>query len=157
MVVSLNNGANPIFHRLRARGLKTLEHCLNYPIRAEAFETQLLLAGVGVEKVRDRNVFWATIIAVIEFSLFYLRGSFDSGCCRLAEEAHQSLDVLSRCSKPELLPHELQSAQAQATEPDLILEFREQRFHLLSLSLRLRELGRLRHHYTQNPCSGHDE
>jgi hypothetical protein len=105
---------------------------------------------VGVEKVRDRNVFWATIIAVIEFlSLFQLRGSFDRGCCRLAEEAHQSLDVLSRCSKPELLPHELQSAQAQATQPDLILEFREQRFHLLSLSLRLRELGRLR----QLPCA----
>jgi hypothetical protein len=76
------------------------------------------------------------------FSLFQLRGSFDSGCCWLAEEAHQSLDVLSRCSKPELFPHELQSAQAQATEPDLILEFREQRFHLLSLSLRFRELGR---------------
>jgi hypothetical protein len=32
----------PTRHRLRARGLKTLEHWLNYPIRAEAFQTQLL-------------------------------------------------------------------------------------------------------------------
>jgi hypothetical protein len=34
-----------------------------------------------------------------------------------------------------LLPHELQSAQAQATQSDLILEFREQGFHLSSLPL----------------------
>jgi hypothetical protein len=34
-----------------------------------------------------------------------------------------------------LLPHELQSPQAQAPQPDLILEFREQAVHLLSLSL----------------------
>src|ERR1019366_3187045 len=32
----------------------------------------------------------------------------------------------------------------QAAQPDLVLEFREQGFHLLSLSLCLRELGRLR-------------
>jgi hypothetical protein len=31
-----------------------------------------------------------------------------------------------------LLAHELQSAQAQTTQPDLILELREQGFHLWS-------------------------
>jgi hypothetical protein len=40
----------------------------------------------------------------------------------------------------ELLPQELQSAQAQATQSDLILEFRKQGFHLLSFPLCLREL-----------------
>jgi len=43
-----------------------------------------------------------------------------------------------------LLSHELQSAQAQATQPDLILQFREQGFQLLSLPLCLGELGRVR-------------
>ncbi|MFZ1006799.1 MAG: hypothetical protein WAN65_08185 [Candidatus Sulfotelmatobacter sp.] len=42
----------------------------------------------------------------------------------MAEEPHPSLDVLSRRYQEEL-PHELQSAQAQATQSDLILEFRE--------------------------------
>ena len=32
-----------------------------------------------------------------------------------------------------MLSHELQSAQAQAAQPYLMLEFREQGFHLLSL------------------------
>jgi hypothetical protein len=36
-----------------------------------------------------------------------LSGSFPNGCCRLAEEAHQSLDVLGRRCKEELLPNEL--------------------------------------------------
>src|SRR5437667_6600286 len=54
--------------------------------------------------------------------------------CSLAEEADQSLDVLrSRCHE-ELLANELHSTQAQATQSDLILEFCEQRFHLLSPS-----------------------
>jgi len=36
-----------------------------------------------------------------------LRGGFPNGCYRLAEEAHQSLDVLGRRCKEELLPNEL--------------------------------------------------
>ena len=57
-------------------------------------------AGVlrDVEKVRDRNELLAAIITAIEFFLSpQLRGSFDSGCCRSAEEAHQSLNILRRC------------------------------------------------------------
>ena len=54
----------------------------------------------------------------------------------------------SRCQE-ELLPHELQSPRAQAAQPDLILEFREQCFHFLSLPLCLRELWRVR----QLPCT----
>jgi len=62
----------------------------------------------------------------------------------LAEEAHEPLDVLHCGRQEELLPHELESTQAQATESDLILQFGEQRFHLLSLSLgpgKLRRVG----------------
>ena len=73
-----------------------------------------------------------------------LRGSFDSKCCRSAEEAHQSLDVLRHRCQEELLPYELQSAQAQATQSDLILEFREQGFHLFSFPLCLGKLWRVR-------------
>ena len=63
--------------------------------------------------------------------------------CSLAEEADQSLDVLrSRCHE-ELLANELHSTQAQATQSDLILEFSEQRFHLLSLPLCVREARRV--------------
>src|SRR5271167_3516267 len=110
----------------------------------------LMKSGVGVEKVGDGNVFSAAAIAgsVLFFSL-QLRDGFHRGYCRLAEEADQSLEVLgSRCQE-ELLPHELQSPQTQATQSDLILEFREQRFHLLSFPLCLGELWRVR----QLPCS----
>jgi hypothetical protein len=41
-----------------------------------------------------------------------LRGSFHSGCGRLAEEPHESLDVLGSRRQEELLPHELQSPQS---------------------------------------------
>jgi hypothetical protein len=41
----------------------------------------------------------------------------------LAEEAHQSSDVLGGRRQEELLTNELHSAQAQATQSDLILEF----------------------------------
>jgi hypothetical protein len=68
---------------------------------------------VGVEKVRDRNVLLAAIIAAIEFFLSpQLSGSFHGGYCRLAEEPHQPLDVLGHGRQQELLAHELQSAQA---------------------------------------------
>ncbi len=50
---------------------------------------QLVLNRVGVEKVRDRNVLLAAIIAAIEFFLSpLLSGSFQSRGCRLAEEPH---------------------------------------------------------------------
>ena len=42
----------------------------------------------------------------------------------LAEEADQPFDVLCRCSQEELLPNELHSPQAQATQSDLILQLR---------------------------------
>ena len=46
-------------------------------------------SGVGVEKVRDRNVFPAAMIAVAEFMFSpQLRGGFHGGCRRLAEEPH---------------------------------------------------------------------
>jgi hypothetical protein len=57
--------------------------------------------------------------------------------------------VLRRRSQEELLPHELQSSQTQATQPDLILQFREQGFYLLSLPLGVGELGGTR----QLPCA----
>jgi len=59
---------------------------------------------------------------------------------RLAEEADQSFDVLGRCQE-ELLANELHSTQA--TQSDLILQFCEQRFHLLSLPLCVREVRRV--------------
>src|ERR1039457_4872754 len=102
---------------------------------------QLLRTGVAVEKVRDRNVLLAAIIAAIEFFVSPpLSGSFHSRGYRLAEDPHSPLDVLGHGRQEELLPHELQSAQAQATQSDLILQFREQGFHLLSFPLCLRKL-----------------
>jgi len=77
-----------------------------------------------------------------------LSGGWQNRSCRLAEEAHESLDVLRYRCQEELLPHELQSPQPQAAQTDLMLEFREQRFHLLSLPLCLGKLGRVR----QLPC-----
>src|SRR5579859_484124 len=68
---------------------------------------------------------------------------------RLAEEPHQSLDVLGGCRQEELLPLELQSAQTQATQSDLILEFCEQGFHLFSFPLCLGKFWRVR----QLPCA----
>ena len=54
-----------------------------------------------------------------------LSSSGQNRCCRAAEEPHKSLDVLGYRCQEELLPHKLQSAQAQATQSDLVLEFRE--------------------------------
>jgi hypothetical protein len=72
-----------------------------------------------------------------------LSGSFRSRCYRSAEEPHQSFDVLGHRCQEELLPHELQSAQTQMPQSDLILQFREQGFHLLSLPLCFGELWRV--------------
>jgi hypothetical protein len=44
-----------------------------------------------------------------------LRGGRQDRRWRLAEEAHQTLDVLRRRCQEELLPHKFQSPQAQAT------------------------------------------
>ena len=64
-------------------------------------------------------------------------------CYRSTEEAHQSLDVLSHRCQEELLAHEPESPQTQAPQSDLILQFREQGFHLLSLPLCFGELWRI--------------
>jgi hypothetical protein len=48
---------------------------------------------------------------------------------------NKTLDVLHCGRQKELLPHELESPQAQATESDLTLQFGKPRFHLFSLSL----------------------
>ena len=64
--------------------------------------------------------------------------------CGSTEEADQSLDVLCSGCQEELLSHELQSPQAQATQSDLILQFRKQRLDFLSLSLCLGKLWRVR-------------
>ena len=53
----------------------------------------------------------------------------------LAEESDQPFDILCSCSQEELLTNKLYSPQAQSTKSDLILEFRKQCFHFLSLSL----------------------
>jgi len=56
---------------------------------------------------------------------------------------------LSRCRQKELLALKLQSPQAHAAQSDLILEFSEQGFNFLFLSLCLGELGRIH----QLPCA----
>src|SRR5271166_2580940 len=72
-----------------------------------------------------------------------LSGGLQNRCCRLTEEAHQSLDVLGYRCQEELLAHEPESPQTQAPQSDLILQFREQGFHLLSLPLCFGELWRV--------------
>src|SRR4051795_3137078 len=83
-------------------------------------------------------------ISAIQCSIpLQLSGGYRSRCYRSAEEPHQSFDVLSYRCQEELLSHELQSAQTQAPQSDLILQFREQGFHLLSLPLCFGELWRV--------------
>jgi hypothetical protein len=65
------------------------------------------------------------------------------GLWRLAEEPDQSFDVVGGRCEEEFLANEHQSKQAQATQSDLILQFCEQRFHLLSLPLCVREARRV--------------
>jgi hypothetical protein len=110
---------------------------------------QLTKPAVGVEKVCQQKR-RRLLPCPCRVSLFVVRLSGDgqNRCGRLAEEAHESLDVLGCRGQEELLPHELQSPQTQAAQADLILEFREPRFYFLSLPLYLRELGRVR----QVPC-----
>src|SRR3954466_15761320 len=83
-------------------------------------------------------------ISAIQGSIpLQLSGGYRSRCYRSAEEPHQSFDVLRYRCQEELLSHELQSAQTQAPQSDLILQFREQGFHLLSLPLCFGELWRI--------------
>ena len=96
---------------------------------------------MGVEKVRARTGL-VRVGGASEFSSLVLAGEKLRGC-RWAEEANQSLDVLRRCCQEQLLPHKLQSSQAQATQSDLILQFCKQRLHFLSLPLCLRKLRRV--------------
>jgi len=68
------------------------------------------------------------------FLSVHLSSSFQNGPRRMAEEPHQALEVLGSGGQEDLLPHKLQSPQTQATQPNLIFQFGEQRFYLLSLS-----------------------
>jgi hypothetical protein len=94
---------------------------------------------VGVEKVLQQNGFSSASTPSPVF-LFPVRlsGSRQNRCCRLAEEAHQSFYILGYRCQEELLADELQSPQA--AQSYLILQFREQGFHFLSLPLCLGEL-----------------
>ena len=104
----------------------------------------VIARGCRKSPVRDRNVFLAAMIAAVEFFLSsQLGGRLCSRCFGLVEEAHQSLDVLSYRCQEELLAHEPESPQTQAPQSDLILQFREQGFHLLSLPLCFGELWRV--------------
>ena len=82
-----------------------------------------------------RNGFLATCPLLSVSSPDLLGGNFQNRSCWLAEKPYQALEILCGCSQEELLAHKLQSPQAEATQPDLILQFGEQRFHFLSLSL----------------------
>ena len=78
---------------------------------------------MGVEKLWQQKRL-LTGLALRSFSFPpFLSGNLRNGSCRLAEEPHQSLEVLRSCSQKELLPHKLQSPQVQATQPDLIFQF----------------------------------
>src|ERR1035441_3548647 len=105
----------------------------------------MLITGVSVEKVRQTEHSSGCEYVPAEFSsLSSLSGGGKNRGYWSAEEAHESLDVLGHRGEEELLPHELQSPQPQATQSDLMLQFREQGFYLLSLPLGMGELGRVR-------------
>ena len=98
---------------------------------------------MGVEKVAFANVFSAVGLRGRVFFSVRLSAGWLNRRYRLVEEAYQALDVLCRCGQEELLAHEPQSPQTQAPQSDLILQFREQGFHLLSLPLGCSELWRV--------------
>src|ERR1700730_6793611 len=72
-----------------------------------------------------------------------LGGGFRRRCYRSAEEPQQSFEVLGHRCQEELLAHEPDSPQTQAPQSDLILQFCEQGFHLLSLPLCFGEFWRV--------------
>jgi hypothetical protein len=66
---------------------------------------------VGVEKVVIGTSFWLRLSLLAEFFLLTsAKRCFHSGGCRLAEEPHQSLEVLGRRCEEELLTNELHPA-----------------------------------------------
>jgi hypothetical protein len=73
----------------------------------------LAQTGVGVEKVRDQNVFSAATVAAAEFFvLTSAKRQLPQRVLSIGEEADQSLEVLgSRCQE-ELLSNKPQSPQA---------------------------------------------
>jgi hypothetical protein len=81
-------------------------------MKKSAQPSRLTKTGVGVEKVRQRSAFSSCEQAVVSFLvLVRLSGSRQD---RLAEKAHQSLDILSCRCQEELLAHEPKSPQTQA-------------------------------------------
>jgi len=58
-------------------------------------------------------------------SLSSLSGHLQNRSSGRAEEPHQALELLRGCGQEELFPHELESPQAQATQTDVILQFRK--------------------------------
>src|SRR5689334_21385853 len=82
-------------------------------------------------------------VCFVRVRLKRLSGGRSNRCFGLAEEAHQSLEVLSCRCQEELLAHKPESPQTQAPQSDLIFQFREQGFHFLSLPLCLGELWRV--------------
>ena len=71
-------------------------------------DSEQVKTAVAVEKLCDwADVVWAG--AVCRLLLSFLGGE-RQGCCWLAEEAHQSLDVLRSCRQEELLPNELHAS-----------------------------------------------
>lgn len=75
--------------------------------------------GVGVEKGSVESILFSSfrvaLVARLLLTGVQLSGRRQGRHRWLAEEPYQSLDVLGRCRQEELLPHELQSPQAQAT------------------------------------------
>jgi hypothetical protein len=57
-------------------------------------------------------------------SLSSLSGHLQNRSSGRAEEPHQALEVLRDCGQEELFQHELESPQAQATQTEVILQFR---------------------------------
>src|ERR1700730_12143826 len=95
---------------------------------------QLTLSGVAVEKLNARTDLVRAGEVLLSFFSSCISGA-SLWCRRSASEANQSLEVLCRRCQEELLPNELESAQAQAAQPDVILQFREQGFYFLPLPL----------------------
>ena len=101
---------------------------------------------MAVEKGRlSRDLARLRVLSAESFfaSEFYLDCRYQHWPWDLAEEADQPLDVLRSPRQEELLANELHSAQAQARESDLILEFCEECLYLSPFPLGVRESWRV--------------
>ncbi len=86
----------------KSPALVRLPHCANQSFAQGA--KLLPKYPVGMEKVRDRNVLLAAMIAAVElFLLLQQRGGFRSWYHRLAEEADQSLEVLGAYTQVQVI------------------------------------------------------